>query len=125
MTLLRICVLITSTAALVGSLGIAIAKHQVERGDAVYYSDQYKGAEMACGGKYHPKKLVAAHRTLPCGTRVRVKNRDNGNKVVVTIKDRGPYGDDELVIDVSRRAARKLDLISAGRAPVKLVVLHD
>ena len=102
----------------------ALAHHNVIRGKAVYYSNQYKGQTMACGGRYQPWKMVAAHRSLPCGTRLRVKNRRNGRTVTVTVRDRGPYSDD-YKLDLSRRAARKLRYLRAGWTRVRAVVLHD
>ena len=60
------------------------------KGDAVYYANRYRGKRMACGGRYYPRKMVAAHRTLACGTKLRVRAR-NGVSVIVTVRDRGPY----------------------------------
>ncbi|HEX2196404.1 MAG TPA: septal ring lytic transglycosylase RlpA family protein, partial [Actinomycetota bacterium] len=95
------------------------------KGEAIFYSDAFAGETMACGGKYRPRKMVAAHRKLPCGTRIRVKNRANGRVVVLTVKDRGPYGDKGTIVDVSRRAARKLRFFDDGRTKVRLSVVHD
>jgi rare lipoprotein A len=67
-------------------------------------------------------ELTAAHRTLPLGTRVRVTNLTNKRSVIVTITDRGPSVEGR-VIDLSYAAAKRLDLISAGTAPVRLEVL--
>lgn len=80
---------------------------------------------MACGGTYRHRKMVAAHRSLACGTRVKITNRSTGKMVKVTVRDRGPYGDKKLKFDVSRRAAKRLGMVRAGRAPIKAVVLHD
>jgi rare lipoprotein A len=101
----------------------AAAHHRAFTGKAIYYSNQFSGDHMACGPKYQPWKMVAAHRTLPCGTRLRVKNKANGKSVTVTVQDRGPFVRG-YVIDVSRRAARKLDFVSAGRTRVRAVILH-
>ena len=90
----------------------------------MYYSDQFAGEPMACGPLYQPWKMVAAHRTLPCGTRLRVRNRANGRTVRVTVQDRGPYTDD-YVLDVSRRAARQLGFLRQGSARIRAVILHD
>lgn len=106
-------------------LTAARANHKVLRGEAIYYSNAYAGSTMACGGEYQPWKMVAAHRKLPCGTRLKVKNKANGNVVIVKVMDRGPYGDPDTILDVSRKAAKKLDFISAGRTKVRAVVLHD
>ncbi len=108
------------------ALGAPATAHQrVWRGEAIYYSDAFAGETMACGGKYRPRKMVAAHRKLPCGTTIRVKNRKNGRFVALTVKDRGPYGDKDTIVDVSRRAARKLRFFDDGRAKVRLTVVHD
>jgi len=66
--------------------------------------------------------LTAAHRTLAFGTRVKVTNRRNGRSVVVTINDRGPRHRGRI-IDLSRAAARKLEMLDSGLAPVRLRVL--
>jgi rare lipoprotein A len=67
-----------------------------------------------------PNELTAAHRTLPLGTRVLVTNVRNGRTVVVRITDRGPYGRGRI-IDVSRAAARELDMIDSGTTLVSVV----
>jgi rare lipoprotein A len=67
---------------------------------------------------------MAAHRTLPFGTRVQVTNLGNGRSVIVTIVDRGPFAKGRI-IDLSRRAARKLDFVRDGTARVRLEVLEN
>jgi len=104
---------------------VAFAHHRVLRGKAYYYANKYVGQTMACGGTYRHDKMVAAHRTLPCGTRLRVRNVRNGRRVTVTVKDRGPYGDEDFILDLSRGAARKLHFVRAGTARVRAVVLHN
>jgi rare lipoprotein A len=64
--------------------------------------------------------MTAAHRTLPFGTRVLVTNVRNGKTVVVRIVDRGPYCRGRN-IDLSRAAARELDMIDSGTAMVSVV----
>lgn len=120
----KLCLLLA--LALVGVMvSSSWADHRSFEGEAAYYSNYYEGRTMACGGKYQSWKMVAAHRTLPCGTRLRVKNKANGEVVRVTVKDRGPYGDENRVLDLSRRAARKLGYINAGIARVRAVILHN
>lgn len=109
---------------LMAGLGVAAAHHRVFRGYAVYYDDELAGNRMACGPVYRPWKMVAAHRTLPCGKRLRVKNLRNGEVVHVTVQDRGPFGDEDDILDVSRRAARRLGFYGDGRTRVRVVVLH-
>ena len=114
-----------AAATVAAALGAPATAHvRSFRGEAIYYSDAFAGETMACGGKYRPRKMVAAHRKLLCGTTIRVKNRANGRVVRLTVKDRGPYGDKGTIVDVSRRAARKLRFFADGRAKVRLTVVH-
>ena len=87
-------------------------------GMASYY---WQGQRTASGARFNPDGLTAAHRTLPFGTRVRVTNKRNGRSVVVTINDRGPFIRGR-VIDLSRGAARVINMTGAGVAPVSLDV---
>jgi rare lipoprotein A len=95
---------------------IAICAAQAESGMAAFYS----GGRTASGEITGPRGLTAAHRTLPFGTKVLVTNVRNGKMVVVRIVDRGPYGRGRI-IDVSRAAARELDMIGSGTAMVSVV----
>lgn len=88
-------------------------------GMASYY---WQGQQTASGARFNPEGMTAAHRTLPFGTRVRVTNQSNGQSVVVTINDRGPFVGGR-VIDLSRGAARKINMTGAGVARVSLEVL--
>ena len=93
-------------------------------GFASYYDSRFHGARTASGERYDEKALTAAHRTLPFGTRVQVTNLSNGRSVIVTITDRGPFARGR-VIDVSRRAARRLDFLRDGTARVRLEVVEN
>ena len=77
---------------------------------------------VACGGRYDRDALTAAHRTLPCGTRVRVTNQRNGESVIVTVNDRGPFVRGRI-IDLSAAAARAIRM-SWGLAPVELEIVR-
>lgn len=89
-------------------------------GMASYY---WQGQRTASGARFNPDGLTAAHRSLPFGTRVRVTNQSNGQSVVVTINDRGPFVGGR-VIDLSRGAARAINMTGAGVARVSLQVLN-
>lgn len=82
-------------------------------------ADASRASRTASGRPWVNQELVAAHRSLPFGSRVRVFNLNNGRNVVVQITDRGPYGRGRI-IDLSRRAAVALDLFDSGGGPVKL-----
>jgi len=90
-----------------------------QSGKASYYADRFKNKPTASGQPYKPRKLTAAHRTLPFGTKVRVINRHNGKHVKVIINDRGPFISGRI-IDLSRKAAKKLNIIDAGVADVNI-----
>jgi rare lipoprotein A len=79
----------------------------------------YGGGRTASGEVTGRSGFTAAHRTLPFGTMVLVTNVRNGRTVVVRITDRGPYGRGRI-IDVSRAAARELDMIDSGTAMVSV-----
>src|SRR6478752_5097735 len=93
-----------------------------EEGKASYYSNKLEGKKMANGEKYNPRKLTAAHKTLPFGTRIKVTNLDTQKSVKVKVTDRGPFSPGR-VLDLSYSAADKLDIIKTGVAPVKLKVI--
>ncbi len=93
----------------------------VETGLASWYGHPYHGRIAANGERYDMDQLTAAHRTLPFDTWVRVVNLGNDKTVAVRITDRGPFVDGR-VIDLSRAAAREIDLIGPGVAKVRLEV---
>ncbi len=99
-------------------------ERDVQVGFASYYDSRFDGSRTASGERYDEKALTAAHRTLPFGTRVQVTNLENGRSVVVTITDRGPFARGR-VIDLSRRAAHKLDILRDGTARVRLEVVEN
>jgi len=96
---------------------------KVQIGYASYYADAMNGRRTASGEIYDNKKYTAAHLSLPFGTMVRVTMLQNGKSVIVKINDRGSYVKGR-VIDLSFAAARKLGLIRAGIAKVKIEKLE-
>ena len=93
-----------------------------ERGLASWYGHPYHGRPAADGEIYDMETLVAAHRTLPFQTRVRVRNLDNGKTVDVRIIDRGPFVRSRI-IDLSHAAAKEIDMIGPGVAQVEITVI--
>lgn len=93
-----------------------------ETGKAVYYSTKFNGRKTAGGVRFNSNAMMAAHRTLPFGTKVRVTNNANKKSVIVSIVDRGPSQPDRI-IDLSRAAAAKLGFIKAGSADVSIKVV--
>jgi rare lipoprotein A len=100
---------------------------RIQTGYATYLAKSFHGEESASGEIFDRRKMVAAHRSLPFGTRVRVTNLENGRSVEVRIIDRGPYGEnyrEGTIIDLSRAAATRLDMIEDGQVRVKVRVLE-
>lgn len=91
----------------------------VEEGDASFYSDKFHGKTTASGDKFSQSKLTAAHPELPLGSKATVTNLENGKQVEVEVNDRGPYAKNRS-LDVSKAAAKKLDMTKAGEVPVKI-----
>jgi len=117
----RGCPALMAMKVLTLTLAVALASittcpARAETGMASYYG----GGRTSSGETSGPRGLTAAHRTLPFGTNVLVTNVGNGKAVIVRITDRGPYGRGRI-IDVSRAAARELDMIEIGTTMVSVV----
>jgi rare lipoprotein A len=93
-----------------------------ETGVASWYGHPYHGRRAANGEVYDMEKMTAAHRTLPFETWVRVRNLNNDKTVDVRIQDRGPFINGRI-IDLSRAAAREIDMIGPGTTKVKLTII--
>ena len=100
------------------------ATRMLQSGVASWYGSKFHGKSTANGETYNMNDFTAAHRTLPFNTVVKVENLDNGKSVVVRINDRGPYVGNR-VIDLSRRAAREIDMEHSGTARVQIFLVED
>ncbi len=100
-------------------LASSCARKVTESGRASFYADKFQGRRTASGETFKQQHLTAAHRSLPFGSRVKVTNLDNGRTVKVRINDRGPFVSGRI-IDLSKKAARKLGMIPSGTANVKI-----
>ncbi len=96
----------------------------IEKGTASWYGSEFQGQLTASGERYDMHSLTAAHRTLPFNTIILVKNMNNGKTVVVRVNDRGPFVDNRI-IDLSKKAARKLGMLGAGTTNVRLFTLDE
>ena len=94
-----------------------------ESGIASWYGYPHHGRPAANGEIYDMERMTAAHRTLPFDTWVRVENLGNHKNVEVRITDRGPFVKGRI-IDLSRAAARAIDMIGPGTARVRLEVIR-
>ena len=91
-----------------------------QRGQASYYGPEFTGRKMANGRRFNPHSAVVAHRTLPLGTTVLVKNLSNGRATTATVEDRGPYIHGRIV-DLTPRLAEHLGMVRQGLAPVEVM----
>ncbi len=96
-----------------------ISLHAQQRGKASFYSRRATGARTSSGERLHHNDFTCAHRTHPFGTKLRVKNLNNGKEVVVRVNDRGPFGSGRIV-DLSWGAAKALGMLSHGVVPVEV-----
>jgi rare lipoprotein A len=123
---LGVIVVVMVAAISAGRLAASETSDEIRYGLASWYGPGFQGEETASGEIFDQRQLVAAHRTLPFGSIVRVTNLENGRRIRLRIIDRGPYGRNYrkgTVIDVSRAAARRLGFIRTGLVRVRLEVI--
>ncbi len=94
----------------------------VYKGTASWYGYDFHGNSTSNGEFYNMYAYTAAHKTLPMNTILKVTNLKNGKSVIVRVNDRGPFAANRI-IDLSYAAAKKIDMIRDGTAPVKITVL--
>lgn len=90
-----------------------------QTGRASWYGRQFDGGRTSSGEPYNMFAMTAAHKRLPIPSWVRVTNLDNHRQVVVKVNDRGPFHKGRI-IDLSYVAARRLGIVGAGSAPVRI-----
>ena len=112
----------TRLAPLLAAALLGCVKAPIESGEASWYGKAFRGRPTASGVVFRPSKRTAAHPSLPFGTVLKVTRVDTGESVRVVVNDRGPYAKGRI-LDLSRRAARHLDLLDTGHAPVELRVV--
>ena len=95
-----------------------------ESGMASWYGPGFHGKRTANGESYDQQAMTAAHRTLPMPSVVRVTNLSNGATVILRVNDRGPFAHNRI-IDVSRAAAERLDMVKSGVASVRVEILPE
>lgn len=87
---------------------------------ASYYANKFHGRKTASGKIYHKDSLTCAHKTLPFGTILKVRNPRNNKEVYVKVTDRGPFIKGRT-IDLSLAAAKKIGMINQGVATVEFM----
>jgi rare lipoprotein A len=92
---------------------------KIKTGVATYYARRFEGQRTTSGKRYKGRFLTAAHRSLPFGTIVTVKNLINGKTVDVVVNDRGPFTK-RYIIDLSESAAKELGFYRKGQSKVEI-----
>lgn len=119
--MIRNSVMLSALALLAGcaSQGNVDANGYRAEGKASYYGARHHGNKTASGERFDQHALTAAHRSLPFGSWVKVTNLRNDKVVEVRINDRGPFSK-KRIIDLSQQAAKQLDMLRDGVAPVRI-----
>ena len=107
------------TVLFVGLIFLSSCATTKEQGRASYYSDEFDGRQTASGSIFRQRKRTAASKTLPFGTKLKVINLDNGKTVHVKVTDRGPFVQGRM-LDLSKKAAKKLGMLQQGVANVEI-----
>lgn len=93
-----------------------------QEGNASYYADKFHGRKTANGETYDMYEMTAAHPRSRFNTKMKVTNLNNNKTIVVRINDRGPYSGGRI-IDLSKAAAKELDMVRFGVIPVKTEII--
>jgi rare lipoprotein A len=93
-----------------------------QEGVASWYGKDFHGKKTSNGETYDMHAMTAAHKTLPLGVFVKVRNKENGQETIVRVNDRGPFVKNR-VIDLSYSAAKTLGVDVKGTAPVRIEAL--
>jgi peptidoglycan lytic transglycosylase len=94
-----------------------------ETGMASYYAEKFHRRKTASGERLNNYALTAAHKTLPLGSKVIVKNLNNGKSVTVKINDRGPFVKGRI-IDLTQVAFSQIASLDKGVAKVEISVVN-
>jgi rare lipoprotein A (peptidoglycan hydrolase) len=113
---------VPSGRTLSDSITALVMTFKPDTGTASYYAEQFHGKKTSSGEKFNMHDRTCAHRWLPFNTRLKVTNLANGKEVTVRVTDRGPWKHTRL-IDLSKQAAKDLDMIRAGTARVAIEVV--
>lgn len=102
--------------------GETVPEKFYQKGLASWYGREFHGKTTASGEKFDMNDMTAAHKTLPFGTIVEVKNLENGKSVKLKINDRGPYRGNRI-LDLSFAGAKEIGIVKTGEANVGIKVL--
>lgn len=122
----KVLKILTLTITLFFSVSLILeAENKIfQTGKASYYSYELNQRKTASGEHFNPKSLIAAHKTLPIGTKIKVTNLSNNKSVIVRVADRGPFVKNRI-IDLSFGAAKKIGMLKSGTVKVTIEVINN
>lgn len=115
-------IILSMACALLTFSGVAEAQTVHSTGLATYYGGYRTVRRTSNGEIFNENAMTCAHRTLPFGTLLKVREVSSGKEVVVRVTDRGPFGKGRI-IDLTTGAARKLGMISKGVTKVEISII--
>jgi rare lipoprotein A len=92
-------------------------------GEATWYGEEFHGRATTSGERYDIRLMTCAHRTLPFGTLLLVSHAGNGRSVLVRVNDRGPWGRESRIVDLTPAAYRLLAPLNSGVIPIKAEIV--
>lgn len=93
------------------------------QGEATWYGEEFDGRATTSGERYDIRLMTCAHRTLPFGTLLLVSHAGNGRSVLVRVNDRGPWGRESRIVDLTPAAYRLLAPLNSGVIPIKVEIV--
>ena len=119
---MKLKTILLAVIAIIISFTSANAQNFAKTGKASYYGKALHGRKTSSGERFDMYAMTCAHRTLPFGTMLKVRDTKTGKEVIVRVTDRGPFGPGR-VVDLSWQAAKDLGILSRGVANVELTVV--
>lgn len=95
-----------------------------ESGEASWYGPGFQGKQTAGGKKFNTFHYMVAHKTLPIGEVICVRNPSNNRVIVAEVADRGPFIKGRI-IDLSYTAMQQLGLVGRGHGMVEIYRTKD
>ncbi|MCI4458794.1 MAG: septal ring lytic transglycosylase RlpA family protein [Thermocrinis sp.] len=106
------------------ALGFSYAQEcKVLEGYASWYGEKLHKRKASSGESFDKFKYTAASNYFSMHEYLLVKNLENGKEVVVRVNDKGPRKKGRI-IDLSKSAAEKLEMLKKGVAKVQVIPLH-
>lgn len=121
---MKFLAVLVATGFLSGCATVTEAGSKHKHSGVASASWYFEGARTADGKRFNPDALTVAHRTLPFGTRIRFTNPANNLSVVAVVNDRGPAKWTRRDWDLSRGAAKRIQMLNSGVAVLRWEIVE-